>query len=106
MLWMFPVSLDKQFQVSSVIGSAFILDTPLAIPDLVKKAAAIVHDSDNLHRMNALDGLHTVAFSHGDDPNVIDQGIWEDQWWNHLELATFPADSVCPFLLLCQLGAH
>ena len=106
MLWMFPVSLDKQFQVSSVIGSAFILDTLLAILDLVKKAASIIHDLDNLQRLNALDGLHTVAFSHGDDPNAIDQGIWEDQWWNYLELATFPANTVCPFLPLCQLGAY
>jgi hypothetical protein len=81
-------------KISALIGAMTILEKPIVVLPLLRKCAEILNELKVDERLNNLDALHSMAFYDGTGPSSIDQGEWQNDWWNELAKASFPHDNV------------
>jgi hypothetical protein len=72
------------------------LGLPAAVPFLVEKCAAFLMLDEN-NQIEALDELKGMAFKDSMKPTDINQGRWNEEWWNELGAASFPCQDVSGF---------
>jgi hypothetical protein len=80
-------------EITSIIGTATILETPVVIPNLVRTVTELFA-IDKEHQIDALDNIKAIAFGDGISGSSIDQEPWKDQWWHELQTASFPRKTV------------